>query len=177
MLIAIKTWINPPFILKMPVPSQDHCRCFQIFRFHPDVVICYADNLRERITADDDFVRFRNIHETISMPTFWKHSYLLSKLLTIIPDTTRNYCILCNKLFEGIFIHVCCRCSYTVNLQQLLWDLVIAKWIAIVLRTIQIRWWHRLPNSTRPFIRRWLCWQWRLLAVHKLCRSMLWNVC
>lgn len=33
-----------------------------------------SDNWRKRINVDDDFVRFRNIHKTISMPTIWKHA-------------------------------------------------------------------------------------------------------
>ena len=67
---------------------------------------------------------------------YWKHSYsyreirnsyYITKLITDIPNSTSDLCVICKRQFRDIYVNACCNCSSTKNLQNLWWDFIIEK--------------------------------------------------
>ena len=77
------------------------------------------NNWLNRVSSNDSFTRFRNIHTSMTITEFWKHSnsyheirnsFLITKLLTEIPNTTSNTCDICTRNFKDVYVHACCNC-------------------------------------------------------------------
>ena len=75
-----------------------------------------------RITNDSDFTRFKKIHTSVILANYLKHSYtnreirnsyFITKLITDIPNSTSNLCVICYRQFRDVYVHACCNCSST----------------------------------------------------------------
>ena len=91
-------------------------------------------NWLNRIALDDNFMRFRNIHKTVSMTNFWKkaqsfaeirNSYFITKLLADIPNSSGDKCVECENDFSDVYVHACCSCICTLELRELWWGIII----------------------------------------------------
>ena len=85
-----------------------------------------------RMSSDNDFLRFRNIHRSVELANIWKYSKSSRdikkkkfnvKLMTDIPKNTESICVVCNRHFSDIIVHACCSCSGTQFLQEAWWDI------------------------------------------------------
>lgn len=91
------------------------------------------NNWLNRVISDDSFTRFRNIHTSVTITEFWKHSnsfneiknsFLITKLLTEIPNTTSNICDICTRNFKDVYVHACCNCPSTNAQREVWWDIL-----------------------------------------------------
>ena len=94
----------------------------------------HANEWSLRISSDNDFIRFRNIHRSVELANVWKYSkcsrdiqnsFFITKLITDIPNNTEGICVVCNRHFSDIFVRACCSCPSTQALQEAWWDMMI----------------------------------------------------
>lgn len=87
-----------------------------------------------RINSDTDFRRFKNLHYDISIPRFLRianssqeirTAFLILKLITDIPDSTPGHCILCDRNYSDVYVHACCNCTVTIDLQNAFWSVIM----------------------------------------------------
>ena len=86
------------------------------------------------ITADPDFSRFINIHNAVSTANIWSYptssselrtAFCIAKLISTVPDSNVKICRLCEKQYTDIFVHMCCNCPHSFEIQNIWWDLII----------------------------------------------------
>ncbi len=101
-----------------------------------DKSVCHMQNTNwnSRTSGDEDFRRFRSIINSVELAPFWKHAktqydlknyYLVTKILTDVPNMTAGFCFLCKRLFPDMYVHACCACLETKLLLDICWDLII----------------------------------------------------
>lgn len=92
------------------------------------------DKWRSRIEIDSDFTRFRQLHEDISITSLWteaktaseiRQSYVLTKLWTDKPYSSKGTCGQCNRSYDDFFVHVCCNCPATSMYRDVFWDFIM----------------------------------------------------
>jgi hypothetical protein len=95
---------------------------------------CQQQSWTSRVTADSDFSRFINIHNAVSSAKMWSYptnsselrtTFFIAKLIPTVPDSNVKICRLCEKQYTDIFVHVCCNCQYSFEIQNMWWDLII----------------------------------------------------
>ena len=93
-----------------------------------------SDEWNSRIYSDTDFRRFINIHKSVMMNNFWNKAtscgairdyYFITKMLTVVPDSTPGVCSICVRNFSDVYVHACCNCNGTSDLRNVLWDIII----------------------------------------------------
>ena len=86
-----------------------------------------------RISNDTDFIRFRNIHNEVEVARFWtksssaveiRNSYMITKLITEIPNNAQSICEICNREYLDFYRHVCCNCTCRLWLEEALWVII-----------------------------------------------------
>ena len=93
-----------------------------------------SNDWKIRISSDNDFKRFRNIQHEVRIAKFWKlsksitdikNSYFITKLLTEVPSNTQDVCAVCHRVYIDVYVHACCNCFGTWQIQDAWWDTVI----------------------------------------------------
>ena len=87
-----------------------------------------------RINNDTDFSRFIQLHDSIKLVDFWrksksfpevKASFLITKLWTVIPNSTADTCTICMRQFSDVYVHACCNCTGTFEYRELWWNIIV----------------------------------------------------
>ena len=93
-----------------------------------------SDEWNNRVHIDSDFKRFINIHKSVIMNKFWnkvkscveiRDYYFITKLITVVPDSTPGVCTICQRTFTDVYVHACCNCTSTSDLRSVLWDIIL----------------------------------------------------
>ena len=98
-----------------------------LFRFE-------TNNFKQTLETDDDFVRFKEVHDGIRPSIIWqtvtttaelKLMHFMIKCLVLIPKQKMQICPKCNLDYQDPLNHIVMSCTATVNIRTSLWDYIV----------------------------------------------------
>ena len=91
-------------------------------------------NFKQSLETDDDFVRFKEVHDVIRPSILWqtvtttaelKRVHFVIKSLVLIPIQEIQICPKCNRDYQDPLNHIVMSCTATVNIRTSLWDYMV----------------------------------------------------
>lgn len=98
-----------------------------LFRFE-------TTNFKQTLQTDDDFVRFKEVHDIIRPSILWqtvtttaelKLMHFIIKCLVLIPKQEIQICPKCDRDYQDPLKHIVMSCTATVNIRTSLWDYIV----------------------------------------------------